>query len=1526
MLKRNFPNPANARNVAADTPAVDQPVSDASLSQKITDTFIHQRTPRWIKAASVADIRKLRSLYLQHHNTQKKVSAATAAAVTPHAFADSAFSQTLADLLPVGHRVSQLLWQDKVLTLEGYSVPRLEPEYKLQPALARLMQNFAENATPLDGSGLVAAGSDTLLSGDVGSFIATCRQLDVGARYQTQLGSIFERNAALLMEDKLAGFSLAVQVAFLRGAIMADVRAALLASVSGSAQANGEPTAAAAAVPAQPGDAPVLTAYPGLMSMLGVRVHEALFVQLRGVDDQDDGIVVYLPGQPEPLRWFASKLEWVKEMAASLKHKDQLAAFIQLIALKDRAAFFSTLQLRLKDDEPDLEVEGDAHHEAVFKRWVDEQIERVKADARLLLVPTADADADASRERLEAWASLGWGLASLAGFFIPVVGALLLAHLVTHVCKEVFEGGEDWADGHDHEALQHVLNVAETVAAVAATTAAAAGAGAAASAFVRSAFVDGLEPVGVGPHTQRLWSADLTPYRTSANGATLEDDGLYHSGARRLLRVDEHYYEIRQVENQGPWRLQHPLRNTAYGPVVERNGERFWRVRGELPQAWNDEAKLLDRLWPRERPLDPLQARRVLQAACSDVDELRGIAVENRAMPANLRDTLRRFEADERIERFFGKPPVGARFDDRVLLEWCKQRPEFAEMEGERLHDALEKNASRLRSALFRHLTEIEPSTDQAAQVTRRDFAGLPSDYVSELVRTLSASEREVIELRRRLPLSVAQRARSLLQLARLNRAQQGLMLRNAYVDEAGELAFNLFAKVDHWPLNTRLELRENSSSGRLLAVLNSQSPEATQQILVHRDGQFTLYDHRGLELEAQPTEPDDFFQAVYCLLEPSQRERLDLGQVNPADALRQLVLSKLPRERQRLMSALGQVESKGWFNPGQRLPDGRVGYALGGGISSERGAFLQLRRRLAALYEDDSPRQIQEHIERVLDTEDPFEQLVFEEHNLQMLESRLSEWVTAASEAELAARRVVSQRLRAAWRRQLDIDLEHQDFQGYILDLSGVQVTSLPEMSQELDFHFVTSMLMVNSPLQEVPESFFSCFGALRRVNLSRNNLRALPMGIRQLAQLQRLQLSYNRIRWNDVATGILGELHNLIALDLSFNPLRTMVLRFTGVPVLRRLHLMHCGLLEWPEGLQHCGQLRFVNLNSNLLTSIPDVIMQLPYEFRASIQLERNAIQRTRLELLYTRPVHLMHGPSAAADSAPSARALWVTGEQAEARGARWDRLFPAQADDEQPDSILRILSELRESADFHNRAYREVLTRQVWSVLDTMDADAQLAQELRLIADEPVTCADSVAERFADLQLRVLVANAERTAPGERDELLKLGSGLFRLKTLEAFIHADIEQRLQITPDLDQIEARLYYIVNLAAELQLPGQPASMRFETISGGTAAQLTKARAYVSAAETVEAKAGFISEQRFWSTWLQAQYPDEFAAVTNELDSLGAQLYETRESLSDRQYKEQWDALAVDREARLSRLKILLTTQALETGQTSHPD
>ncbi|MFP3498988.1 DUF6543 domain-containing protein, partial [Pseudomonas sp. SIMBA_059] len=87
--------------------------------------------------------------------------------------------------------------------------------------------------------------------------------------------------------------------------------------------------------------------------------------------------------------------------------------------------------------------------------------------------------------------SLGWDVANLAGMFVPVVGELLLGRMLVQTVSEVYEGVTDWAYGHQHEALEDLLGVAETMAQVAVTGAVIGATGH----FVRSRFVDGLEPV-----------------------------------------------------------------------------------------------------------------------------------------------------------------------------------------------------------------------------------------------------------------------------------------------------------------------------------------------------------------------------------------------------------------------------------------------------------------------------------------------------------------------------------------------------------------------------------------------------------------------------------------------------------------------------------------------------------------------------------------------------------------------------------------------------------------------------------------------------------------------------------------------------------------------------------------------------------------------------------------------------------------------------------------------------------------------
>ncbi len=1484
--------------------------------QQITDRFIHKRLPSWITGASAQDIEKLHALIVSHKASQDAVLAATAGIEPLDRFAIKAFSEGLANELPTGVGLDALQWQTKGREPVGTSVPRLEDTYKKEPALHRLMQNFAEGATPLDGSGLVLPESNDVISGDIDEFVTACRKLDAGATYQTLLKDNFRKNAALLVADKLAAFKLALHVALLKQILTPDVADALQDAIVGS-------EAGAAS------KASNVVAYPGLMSMLGAIVHEALFVQLRGKDKKSDkGLVVYLPGDAlEPLRWYPSSEDCVEAFVAQLKIKAYQRAFLQRVALQDRRAFFTTLQLRLQDAVPDLQLEGKTDPGHVLNRWVDAQIARVESDASLMLVPTAQADANASRERWAFWRSAGWDVAGLAGFFIPAVGAVLLAKLVADVCADVFEGVQDWAKGHNHEALGHALNVAQTAAAVAVTTGIAVGVGTVVKQFTRSAFVDGLDVVGLDDGTQRLWHDQLSTYQVDLpEGAELDEQGRYSLGRRHWIRIGERYHEIHKRLQYGVWRLRHPLRENAYGPLVQCNSERFWHVRDEAPISWSDASQMLGRLWPQTHPLDQQRARLLLQVACSDVDELRGILVDNRALPANLRETLRRFEASERIDRYFASLAAdGTASEEPQLHDWCKQRPELTEWSGEQLRLLLSVYEAELRQGLFKYLTDIAPTDDPAVQVIMRDFPGLTTDYATELASTLSVRQREEIELFKRLPLKVMNKARRSLQFARLYRVQQGLALRNAYSDVCSEVLPFLLSRLPNWPSQPRLELRQGSWTGRLLGVVNSStSSDETLSIMVHKDGEFHLYGASGEAFEETFSDADDVFQAIVHWLGVKRPGSLERMGIADARALRQRVIEQLPNGPQNLMKLFGWRTEPRWFNPGQDLGDGRSGYSLGGCVSCSSGPERRLRRRIEVLYHGSTVERIELHLARIVSSEEPLVSLALEEHSFALLNSNLDAWITEARRSERPSRLQVALKLRAAWRKQLQVDHQHGAGQGFILDLSAYRISTLPALHHDVDFTHITTLIMVHTPLRAVPGEFFACMPELRRLNLSNNSLDGLPGGLAHLVNLKRLNLAGNRIRIDEPEWAPLSALQRLEVLDLSINPLRGVNIDFSRLVALRRLTLAHCGLTRWPQGLEACSPACRVDLSYNFLSSVPEGIMQMPYLFRSSLRLSfNNHIDDADLLRLYARPLHAMHPPEFVDEAGRAlrrARQLWVPVAQEHEQGAIWNRLFANQNSRE----LKQLLGSLEGTAEYQNAAARLVLTLRVWELLRAMDDDSELLERVLLQAGE-VTCADSVIERFSELYLMALVSRANRAGPGQQQELLNLGRGMFRLDELNDFIKDYIVARRTSGRRIDEVEIKLLFHIRLASDLSLPGVPANMMFASVADVSDEAVSNAFATVRAAETEDALASFLSDQGYWSRWLELEHPEEFHGIADEFEACGNRLEEQRETLSSQAFTDQWETLMNTRKFRLKQLKMFLTRQILEQEEQGSP-
>ena len=112
--------------------------------------------------------------------------------------------------------------------------------------------------------------------------------------------------------------------------------------------------------------------------------------------------------------------------------------------------------------------------------------------------------------------------------------------------------------------------------------------------------------------------------------------------------------------------------------------------------------------------------------------------------------------------------------------------------------------------------------------------------------------------------------------------------------------------------------------------------------------------------------------------------------------------------------------------------------------------------------------------------------------------------------------------------------------------------------------------------------------FGGLEHINLQRNQLSAIPIGLRQLERLQVLNLSNNKL--TNEALKVIGQVRNLKELMLGDNLLQGN-LDFGGHQLnnLQTLDLHGNGILDVHEGsFIHFQNLKSINLAGNKLTAI--------------------------------------------------------------------------------------------------------------------------------------------------------------------------------------------------------------------------------------------------------------------------------------------------------------------------------------------------
>lgn len=165
-------------------------------------------------------------------------------------------------------------------------------------------------------------------------------------------------------------------------------------------------------------------------------------------------------------------------------------------------------------------------------------------------------------------------------------------------------------------------------------------------------------------------------------------------------------------------------------------------------------------------------------------------------------------------------------------------------------------------------------------------------------------------------------------------------------------------------------------------------------------------------------------------------------------------------------------------------------------------------------------------------------------------------------------------------------------------LDLSGLHLTSLPDVFSETQFYRnIEEINLDSNDLIELPRTFTE-LTLLTKISLNDNpHLRALPDTMGELRNLKVLHLRHTAARAEQeiLIPESLAELHYLREIRLSGYPLTEIPRPISRLASLRILEVSDCELTNFDSLCERRSKLEELNLSSNLIDHIPDTVAHL-------------------------------------------------------------------------------------------------------------------------------------------------------------------------------------------------------------------------------------------------------------------------------------------------------------------------------------------
>ncbi len=507
-------------------------------------------------------------------------------------------------------------------------------------------------------------------------FVGYCRELDLGEAYQRHIRDVFnlpapherlEANsgynpaAVSIGQSKLLDMQIDLHMACARQDVSAAAGERLLKLIKADRPAE---------------QLTFLLALEKPWIWQGVNIDGACLWGVLVICDADPGqldggsLLVYMPN--EPFRpWF--EYETLEDFEVYLTLKLQVETYRKTFEAyldeHERLGFFQRFDQTRQLGKLEPTVVATNFSSFYFNAFTG----KIQRDALALAVPTAQVDEDADEARWLAYLEAGLDLLNVASFVVPVLGQLMMGVAIGQLLGEVFEGIEDWAHHDDANALRHLANIGESIAAMIAFAAGGRIVGALKKRVMSADFFGNVEAITRTDQQPRLWRPRLTPYSHAVTPEpwTPNVRGIHQAKGKSWIRLDGSVYSVEFDPAIGQWRINHPTRPSAYRPPITHNHHGGWQHAFERPEQWQDLYYNLIRIDPELEALSTGDATSIAAITDMNVPRARRLALGHQALPQRFHDCRVRIEQHYKVERLIdqlGRGEVPAADTARIQM------------------------------------------------------------------------------------------------------------------------------------------------------------------------------------------------------------------------------------------------------------------------------------------------------------------------------------------------------------------------------------------------------------------------------------------------------------------------------------------------------------------------------------------------------------------------------------------------------------------------------------------------------------------------------------------------------------------------------------------------------------------------------------------------------------------------------------------------------------------------------------------